>query len=44
MSFNKDIVGMEKPDGICSLTFVLDEFSGSLSHQSFQLKVQDLQK
>ena len=24
----EDIVDIEKPDGICSLTFVVDEFSG----------------
>ena len=32
MILNEDIV--EKPDGICSLTFVVDEFSGLLLHLS----------
>ena len=27
MLLNEDIVDIEKPDGICSLTFVEDEFS-----------------
>ena len=26
MSLNDDIVDIEKPDGICSLTFVVDDF------------------
>ena len=29
-----DIVDIEKPDGICSLTFVVDDFSGLFSHPS----------
>ena len=29
-----DIVDIEKPDGICSLTFVVDEFSGLFLHPS----------
>ena len=29
-----DIVDMEKPDGICSLTFAADEFSGLFLHLS----------
>ena len=28
LNLNEDIVDIEKPDGICSLTFVIDEFSG----------------
>ena len=31
---NDDIVVIEKPDGICSLTFVVDEFSGFFLHPS----------
>ena len=31
---NEDIVDIEKPDGICSFTFVVDEFSGLFSHPS----------
>ena len=27
-----DIVGIEKPDGICSLTFVVNQFSGLFLH------------
>ena len=34
MLLNEDIVGIEKLDGICSLTFVVDEFSRLLSHSS----------
>ena len=34
MLLNKDIVDIKKPDGICSLTFVVDEFSGLFLHQS----------
>ena len=34
MLLNKDIVDIEKPDGICSLTFVVDEFSGLILHPS----------
>ena len=34
MILNEDIVEIEKPDGICSLTFVVDEFSGLLLHLS----------
>ena len=40
-----DIVDNEKLDGICSLTFVVDDFSGFYWHSSsFSSKVQDLQK
>ena len=28
MLLNEDIADIEKPDGICSLTFVVDKFSG----------------
>ena len=34
MLLNDDIVDIEKPDGICSLTFVEDEFSGLFLHPS----------
>ena len=34
MLLNEDIVDIEKPDGICSLTFVVDEFSGLFLHPS----------
>ena len=34
MLLKKDIVDIEKPDGICSLTFVVDEFSGLFLHPS----------
>ena len=30
MLLNENIVDIEKPDGICSLAFVADEFSGLL--------------
>ena len=32
MVLNKDIVDIEKPEGICSLIFVVDEFSGLFLH------------
>ena len=32
MSLNNDIVDTESPDGICSSTFVVDDFSGLLLH------------
>ena len=44
MSLNDDIVEIEKPDGICSPTFAVDEFSGLFLHQSFLLNIQDLHK
>ena len=28
MLLNEDIADIEKPDGLCSLTFAVDEFSG----------------
>ena len=34
MLLNEDIVDLEKPDAICSLTFVVDEFSGLFFHPS----------
>ena len=34
MPLNDDIVDMEKLDGICSLTFVVDNFSGLFLHPS----------
>ena len=32
MHLNEDIVDIEKPDGICSLNFFADEFSGLFLH------------
>ena len=32
MLLNDDIVDIKKADGICSLTFVVDEFSGIFLH------------
>ena len=40
MLLNENIVNIDKPDGICSLTFVVDEFSGLFLHPS----IQDLHK
>ena len=34
MILNYDILDIEKPDGICSLTFVVNKFSGLLLHPS----------
>ena len=34
MLLKKDIVDIEKPDGICSLTFVVVEFLGLFLHPS----------
>ena len=34
MLLNEHIVDIKKPDGICSLTFVVDEFSGFFLHPS----------
>ena len=34
MLLNDDIVDIEKPDGISSFTFVVDEFSGLFLHLS----------
>ena len=39
MLLNHDIIDIEKPDGICSPTFVVDEFSGLFLHPSiFSIK------
>ena len=37
MLLNEDIVGIEKPDGICLLTFVVHEFSGLFLHFHFSI-------
>ena len=34
MLLNEDAVDIKKPDGICSLTFVVNEFSGIFLHPS----------
>ena len=34
MLLNEDIADIEKPDGICLLTFVVDEVSGLFLHPS----------
>ena len=34
MLLKEDIVDIEKPEGICSLTFDVDEFSGLFLHPS----------
>ena len=34
MLLDDDIVDIKKPDGICSLTFVVDGFSGLFLHPS----------
>ena len=34
MLLNEDVVDIEKPDGICLLTFVVDQFLGLLLHPS----------
>ena len=45
MLLNEDIVDTDKPEGICLLTFVVDEFSWlSKIHQYFLLYIQDLHK
>ena len=33
LSLNNNIVDIEKPYGVCSLTFVVDDFSGLILHQ-----------
>ena len=39
MSLNDNIVDIEKPDGICLPTFVVNEFSGLFLHPSiFSIK------
>ena len=43
MLLNEDIVYIAKPDGICLLTFIADEFSGLSLHPSiFSIILQDL--
>ena len=42
MFLNDDIVDIDKPDRICLLTFVADEFF-LLNMQSFLLNIQNLQ-
>ena len=32
MILNEDIIDIKKPDGLCSLTFVVDAFSGLFLH------------
>ena len=45
MFLNDDIVDIEKPDGICLPTFVVDKLSGLFLHPSiFSLYIQDLHK
>ena len=44
MLLNEDFVDIEKPDGIYSLTFALDGFSGLCLHPHFLLYIQDLHK
>ena len=39
MFLNKDIVDIEKPDGICLLIFVTEEFSGSINFCYYTLKI-----
>ena len=40
MLLNEDIVDIEKPDRICSLTFVIEEFSGLFLHPSIFSNIQ----
>ena len=45
MLLKKDVVDIGKPDGVCSLTFDVDEFSELIYvNQSFLLHTQDLHK
>ena len=45
MLLKKDLVDIGKPDGICSLTFDIDEFSELIYvNQSFLYCTQDLHK
>ena len=45
MLLKKDVVDIGKPDGVCSLTFDVDEFSELIYvNQSFLLRTQDLHK
>ena len=44
MFSNDDNAQIEKPDGICSPTFAVNDLSGLFSiHQSFLLNIQDLE-
>ena len=44
MLLNDDIIDIEKPDGICLLTFVANEFSGLFLHSPItkQIALSDL--
>ena len=43
--WNDNIVDIEKADGLCSLTFIVDGFLGCFyTHQCFLLKIQNLNK
>ena len=45
MLLKKDVVDIGKPDGVCPLTFDVDEFSELIYvNQSFLLRTQDLHK
>ena len=45
MSSNEDITDIEKPDGICSPNFVVDDLTELFLHSSmFSIKTQDLLK
>ena len=45
MLLNEDIVNIEKPNEICLLTSVVDDFSGLFLNPSiFLFKIQDLHK
>ena len=39
MLLNDDIVDIQNSDGICSLTFVVDELSGLFLHSSICLSI-----
>ena len=39
MLFNEDIVDIEKPDGIYSFNFFVEEFSGLLLHPSISFVI-----
>ena len=44
MLLNDDFVDIEKPDGICSLTFIVDKFSELFLHLSIFSTEQNLHK
>ena len=45
MLLNDDIADVEKTDGICSPTFIVNEFSGLFYiHQLFLINIQDPNK